>query len=55
MHRFPSRRDVAALAAGLALCGGAFAQAGDGAAFPTQPIRMVVGFPAGGRPTCPRA
>lgn len=48
MYRIPSRRDFTALAAGLALCGCAFAQPGEGAAFPTQPIRMVVGFPAGG-------
>lgn len=48
MHRFPSRRDFTALAAGLALCCSAFSQAHDGASYPTQPIRMVVGFPAGG-------
>lgn len=46
MTRFCSRRTFAALGTALVFGSTAFAQGSD--AYPSQPIRMVVGFPAGG-------
>lgn len=46
MNHFCSRRVFCVLGSALAFGGSALAQTGD--AYPSQPIRMVVGFPAGG-------
>lgn len=48
MTRTLKRRAFTALAAALALAGHGLAQSQGAEGFPNQPIRMVVGFPAGG-------
>ncbi|GLS13979.1 Bug family tripartite tricarboxylate transporter substrate binding protein [Hydrogenophaga electricum] len=48
MDRLTTRRAFASLAAGLALTSTSLVQAQDTGGFPSQPLRIVVGFPAGG-------